>query len=207
MEKQQTLEMKITPMPFGVMVVKFELPDVLIDNINKAYDSHKENMPAHNDELAGKIEEEKLVNDILTEEMKGIFLGCFKKYLEIAQKPFWRCAPENAWINEMKSGEYNPMHYHTSRTTDLGLSSVLMLKRPDWYGVEVSKQEKPANGWLEFVGGDQSPLAMSQLRVDAQVGAFYVFPYSLMHGVYPFNSTDESRRTMSYNCDLIKIGR
>ena len=45
---------------------------------------------------------------------------------------------------------------------------------------------------------------MSELRVDAQVGEFYVFPYTLLHGVYPFNSTDEKRRTLSYNCDLIK---
>jgi len=38
-------------------------------------------------------------------------------------------------------------------------------------------------------------------------GAFYVFPYPLLHGVYPFNSTDEVRRTMSYNCDLIRNTR
>ena len=24
----------------------------------------------------------------------------------------------------------------------------------------------------------------------------------MLHGVYPFNGTDEIRRTMSYNCDL-----
>ena len=24
-----------------------------------------------------------------------------------------------------------------------------------------------------------------------------------MHGVYPFNGTDEVRRTLSYNCDLL----
>ena len=107
----------------------------------------------------------------------------------------------------MKSGEYNPMHFHTADMTDVGLSSVLMLKRPDWYGVEASKEQVPANGWLEFSGGDQAPLSQSQIRVDAQVGEFYVFPYSLLHGVYPFNSTDEVRRTMSYNCDLIRNTR
>ena len=190
----------------GTMICKFTIPKQMINGINKAYDNAKD-LPAHNHRLAGKIADEFKVTDILTEEMKDTFLNCFRKYLETIQKPFWHCFAENAWINEMKSGEYNPMHFHTSDMTDVGLSSVLMLKRPDWYGVEASLVEKPANGWLEFTGGDQSPLAIPQMRVDAQVGEFYVFPYSLMHGVYPFNSTDEVRRTMSYNCNLFKPGQ
>jgi hypothetical protein len=161
-------------------------------------------MPAYNTQLAGKIADEKKVNTILTEEMKQTFQTCFEKYMQIRNEVKWDCVPGPCWINEMKAGEYNPTHYHTSIGSDMGLSSVLMLKRPDWYGVEASREEKPANGWLEFSGGDQSPLSISQTRVDAQVGEFYVFPYTLLHTVYPFNSTDEVRRTMSYNCDLIR---
>ncbi len=84
----------------------------------------------------------------------------------------------------MKSGEYNSTHYHTSIGSDMGLSSVLMLKRPDWYGVEASREEKPANGWLEFSGGDQSPLSISQTRVDAQVGEFYMYFHILYYILY-----------------------
>jgi hypothetical protein len=40
--------------------------------------------------------------------------------------------------------------------------------------------------------------------VDAQVGDFYVFPYTVTHGVYPFNNTNQKRRTLSYNCDLLR---
>jgi hypothetical protein len=161
-------------------------------------------MPSYNTQLAGKIADEKRVNTILNEEMKKTFQTCFDKYVEMRGQTKWDCVPGPCWINEMKSGEYNPTHFHTSIGSDMGLSSVLMLKRPDWYGVEASREEKPANGWLEFSGGDQSPLSISQTRVDAQVGEFYVFPYTLLHTVYPFNSTDEVRRTMSYNCDLIR---
>jgi hypothetical protein len=195
------------PFVLGSLVVKFHLPMDLVDDINDAYDKNVKELPDWNDELVGKIKEEKLVKDLLTDKMKGVFLDCFEKYLETVQKPFWDCVPDNVWINEMKSGEYNPIHYHSSNTTDLGLSSVLMLKRPDWYGIESSREDSPANGWLEFTGGDQSPLSISQIRVDAQVGEFYVFPYTLLHGVYPFNSTDEVRRTMSYNCNLFKKGK
>ena len=193
----------------GTSIVKFNLPMELIDDINKAYDENSKNLKPYNDQLAGKIREEKLINKILTPDMQNTFLGYFKQYVNIklTQPLKWNCILDQAWINEMKSGEYNPIHYHTSKNSDVGLSSVLMLKRPDWYGIEASKEEVPANGWLEFTGGDQAPLSASQIRMDAQVGDFYVFPYTLLHGVYPFNSTDQVRRTLSYNCDLIQKGK
>jgi|TARA_B100001093_G_scaffold318708_1_gene304059 hypothetical protein len=201
---EEIKDVKISHMVLGTTIAKFDLPMRLVDDLNKAYDESKEIMPYHNSQLAGKIKEEKLVNAILTDEMKGTFLGCFKKYLELAQKPFWVCLPENAWINDMYAGEYNPLHFHSSKMTDLGLSSVFVLKRPSTYGIEASKENDPTNGWLQFTGGDQSPISVSQLAVDAKPGEFYVFPYTLLHGVYPFNGTEEARRTMSYNCNLFK---
>ena len=191
----------------GTIVVKFNLPMEFVDEINEAYDKNSKICEPHNDYLAGKIREENLVDEILTDELKDDFLEYFELYVKLTQTQKRNCVLTHAWINEMKSGEYNPIHYHLSADSALGLSSVLMLKRPDWYGVEASREEAPANGWLEFTGGDQSPLSRSQVRVDAQVGEFFVFPYTLLHSVYPFNSTDEVRRTMSYNCDLIKKGK
>ena len=192
----------------GTSVVKFNLPMEFIDSINKAYDENSKELEPHNDQLAGKIAEENAVDEILTDEMKDKFSWCFQQYLKIlAYQVAYLPVLSKAWINEMKSGEYNPIHFHTSPKTVVGLSSVLMLKRPNWYGVEASKEEVPANGWLEFSGGDQAPLSQSQIRVDAQVGEFYVFPYTLLHSVYPFNSTDEVRRTLAYNCDLIQVGK
>ena len=202
--KEKSMGVTMVPVMLGSMVLKFTLPMQIIDKINKSYDKRLSELPAHNTELAGKIADEKRVNTILNEEMQKTFQTCFDKYVEMRGQTKWDCVPGPCWINEMKSGEYNPTHFHTSIGSDMGLSSVLMLKRPDWYGVEASREEKPANGWLEFSGGDQSPLSISQTRVDAQVGEFYVFPYTLLHTVYPFNSTDEVRRTMSYNCDLIR---
>ena len=125
-------------------------------------------------------------------------------YLKSIQKPWWGISLSTAWINEMRAGEYNPFHYHTSKITDLGLSSVLVLKTPDTYGEEFSNPDDPSNGYLEFTGGNQDPLGVSQFRTNAQVGEFYVFPYTMLHGVYPFNGTEQTRRTLSYNCDLIK---
>jgi len=201
--KEKSMGVTMVPVMLGSMIIKFTLPLPVIDEINKAYDKAK-NLQPWNTELAGKIEDEKLVTDILSDEAKGLFVGCFQQYLKSIQKPWWGVSLSTAWINEMKANEYNPFHYHTSKKSDLGLSSVLMLKRPSTYGKEFSNPDDPSNGFLELTGGNQDPLGISNYRVDAQVGDFYVFPYTMLHGVYPFNGTDEVRRTMSYNCDLVK---
>ena len=104
----------------------------------------------------------------------------------------------------MKAGEYNPVHFHRTATSDFGLSSVLMLKRPSTYGEEYSAEKEPRNGYLNMISGTQDPLASSMYQVDAQVGDFFIFPYTLMHSVNPFNGTDEIRRTLSYNCNIYK---
>ena len=187
----------------GSFVIKYNLPMKMIDEINKAYDEAKD-LEKWNDRLAGKIAEENLVNDLMTDKMKEIFLGCFQAYMKHIQKPYWVPTLNTVWINEMRANEYNPFHYHTSEETDLGLSSVLVLKKPTTYGKEVTKPEDPCNGMLEFVGGQQDTLSISQLRVNAQPGEFFVFPYTMLHGVYPFNGTEETRRTLSYNCDLLR---
>jgi len=187
----------------GTIICRFKVPLEIIDEINKDYDNAKD-LPAHNKNLAGKIAEEFKVTSILSENTRSLFTTCFQTYLKTIQKPFWHVSLENAWINDMKANEYNPFHFHQSPMTDLGLSSVLMLKKPSTYGKEYSREESPSNGMLEFTGGQQDPLSIPQNRVDAKVGELYVFPYTLLHGVYPFNGTDEVRRTMSYNCNLYK---
>ena len=204
-QPEATLPVTLVPIMLGNMILKFTLPMEIIDNINNAYDKAVDELPLHNKSLAGKIVEEKLVDSIMTDYMKGAFLSCFTQYTKQIQKPWWGVSLNSAWINEMKSNEYNPFHYHTSKIADLGLSSVLMLKRPSTYGKETTNPEDPSNGYLEFVGGNQDPLGISNYRVDAQVGDFFVFPYTMLHGVYPFNGTEEARRTLSYNCDLLKL--
>ena len=187
----------------GTIICRFKVPLEVIDEINKDYDNAKD-LPAHNQNLAGKIADEFKVTDILSENTRALFTTCFRQYLQTIKKPFWHVSLENAWINDMKANEYNPFHFHTSPMTDLGLSSVLVLKRPETYGKEYSREDTPSNGNLEFNGGQQDPLSICQLRVDAKVGQLYIFPYTLLHGVYPFNGTDEIRRTLSYNCNLYK---
>ena len=195
----------MTPFVLGSYIVKYKVPMTMINEINSQYDEATD-LPNWSKNLAGKIKDEFKVDDILSEASKNTFTACFQKYLEVIQKQWWHVVLSNAWINDMKAGEYNPFHFHSSTISDVGLSSVLCLKIPDTYGVEYTKEDEPSNGWLEFNGGQQDPLSISQLRQNVQPGDLYVFPYTMLHGVYPFNGTDEVRRTLSFNCNLIKPG-
>ena len=114
------MEIKMSQFNLGTIILKFDLPAALIDDINEAYDKHNEQMPAYNTQLAGKIADEKKVNTILTEEMKQTFQTCFDKYVEMRGQTKWDCVPGPCWINELKAGEYNPNHYHTSISRDRG---------------------------------------------------------------------------------------
>ena len=189
----------------GSMIIKMPMPMGMIVDINKIYDENILEMKPLNDGLAGKIKDEHKISDHLTDDLKGIFKQAFKFYMTQIQKAdVYYVEPDRAWVNEMKAHEYNPFHYHTGMKSEVGLSSVLVLKKPDTYGEEITRKDSPHNGHLEFLGNDSSPIAVNQFRVDAKVGDFFIFPYTTLHGVYPFWGTDQARRTLSYNCDLIR---
>ena len=189
----------------GSMIIKMPMPMGMIVDINKIYDENILEMKPLNDGLAGKIKDEHKISDHLTDELKGIFKQAFEFYMTSIQKADqYEVEPDRAWVNEMKAHEYNPFHYHTGMKSEVGLSSVLVLKSPDTYGEEITRKDNPHNGHLEFLGNDSSPIAVNQFRLDAQVGDFFMFPYTTLHGVYPFWGTDQARRTLSYNCDLIR---
>ena len=62
--------MNVTPMVLGSVICKFMLPMQIIDEINTSYDEGKDQLRPLNKQLAGKIKEENLVNDILSESIK-----------------------------------------------------------------------------------------------------------------------------------------
>ena len=190
----------------GTLIAGFDVPMQMIDDINAIYDKHIDELPKHNHKLAGKIVDEHKIDHLIPDHHKYHFQSMFRTYLIEVEKLQYDIKLNSAWVNEMRAGEYNPFHFHLGKT-DLGLSSVLPLKIPKTYGKEVSIPEIPSNGNLELIGGSQDLLGRNQLKTSVQVGQFYIFPYSLMHGVYPFYETDEKRRTLSYNCDLITRGR
>ena len=198
-------DVKVQVHTLGEIILKLEMPKTFIDEINNVFDEKEKTTVDWSTQLAGKIKKEKLVNHLLDDNIKGTFQMCFKEYMKragLVLQQTHQPVLDNAWINDMFAGEYNPAHFHTSKNSLVGLSSVLFLKTPDTYGEEIINPKTPSNGHLEFIGGQQHSRAISQRRLSPKVGDFFVFPYTLVHAVYPFSGTDQVRRTLSYNCDI-----
>ena len=100
----------------------------------------------------------------------------------------------------MKENEYNPIHVHQG-TLYTGLSSVMILKLPESYGVEYSASDKPMNGRLQIIGNSSGHFCNTDYTPDVKERDFYIFPYDMRHSVNPFNGPG-LRRTLSCNCDV-----
>ena len=200
-------DVKVQVHTLGEIILKLEMPKTFIDEINNVFDKKEKTTVDWTTQLAGKIKKEKLVNNLLSDGLKGTFQMCFQEYMKLSGQLVLQQTHQpvldNAWINDMFAGEYNPAHFHSSKNSLVGLSSVLFLKTPDTYGEEIINPKDPSNGHLEFIGGQQHSLAISQIRLSPKVGDFFIFPYTLVHTVYPFSGTDQVRRTLSYNCDIL----
>ena len=183
----------------GQKVLRFDVPDGLVMEVNALYRDKFSSLDSFNGNLAGKIKKEHRVDKILPESIKRYFEARFNDYL-MEVKVMRYVSPASAWINEMVEHEYNPFHHHTGKT-EIGLTSVLCLKKPDDYGIEIAREDDPANGRLELAGNGGGMFGYNQHKVDLEVGDLYVFPYDIKHGVYPFTGKGV-RRTLSYNCDM-----
>ena len=183
----------------GQRILHFEVPEGLVEEINTLYRDKFFKLESYNSNLAGKIKKEHKVDGALPEGVKRYFGDRFNDYL-MEVKVMRYISPASAWINEMVENEYNPFHHHVGKT-EIGLTSVLCLKKPDGYGVEIARGDDPANGRLELAGNGGGMFGYNQRKVDLEVGDLYVFPYDVKHGVYPFTGKG-ARRTLSYNCDM-----
>ena len=96
--------------------------------------------------------------------------------------------------------EYNPVHVHQG-TLFTGLSSVMILKLPESYGVEYSSPDAPQNGRLQILGSASGMFANIDYQPNVKERDFYIFPYDMRHCVYPFNGSGY-RRTLAANMDV-----
>ena len=205
--------MKFQHINLGQVVLKYQVPYDIFTAINLIYEKEFNNLPSANKTLIGKIQKESslyyngMVSDLmqkhnfLTHDILQWFENIYKHYLEFNYVKESKLQLQSIWINEMKEHEYNPMHVHRGDIFT-GLSSVMILDLPDTYGVEYSAEDKPQNGALAIVGSSSGQFAKTDYTPAIALGDFYVFPYDMRHCVYPFNGTNQTRRTLAANCDV-----
>ena len=64
------------------------------------------------------------------------------------------------------------------------------------------KDKEFQGGNLQLIHGSRMFLSPSTLSLKPKVGDFYFFPNYMMHTVFPFNGTDEERRSISFNARI-----
>ena len=196
----------------GQSILKYQVPLDVFYSINQIYEQNFHNLHPANKQLVGKIEKEHSLfyqgkdeskvkrHNILPTSITDYFLKIFKHYLNWNKIKEYDLHMNSIWINEMKEHEYNPVHVHQGQLFT-GLSSVMILKLPDSFGVEYSAAALPQNGRLQILGATNGQFAHIDYQPNIKERDFYIFPYDMRHCVYPFNGPGW-RRTLAANMDV-----
>jgi len=197
----------------GQSILKYQVPLEIFQSINSLYEENKNDLNPANKQLVGKIESEHSLyyggqdeskmkrHNRLPLVVKNYFMESFHHYLQWNKIREYELHLNSIWVNEMKANEYNPVHIHRGMLFT-GLSSVMILSLPSTYGKEYSNEEVPQNGKLQILGSASGQFAKIDYQPNLNVRDFFIFPYDMRHCVYPFNSTNETRRTLAANCDV-----
>jgi hypothetical protein len=205
-----TLNFKVTPL--GQTVLSYEVPLDVYDIINHVYETKYPTLPHANKQLVGKIEKEHSLffggedtdkmkrHNLLPQNVLQWFEKVMKHYLDFNKIKGYNLHLNSIWVNQMFEHEYNPVHVHQG-TLFTGLSSVMILKLPESYGVEYSSAHQPQNGRLQILGSASGQFAAIDYQPELKERDFYIFPYDMRHTVYPFNGPG-TRRSLSANMDV-----
>ena len=196
----------------GQSVLRYQVPLDVYNIINQIYETKYPELKPANKQLVGKIEKEHSLffsgedgpkmtkHNHLPSNVLGWFEQKFRHYLDWNKVKEYKMHLNSIWVNTMFEHEYNPVHVHQG-TLFTGLSSVMILKLPESYGVEYSSPEQPQNGRLQILGSASGMFANIDYQPDIKERDFYIFPYDMRHCVYPFNGPGY-RRTLAANMDV-----
>ena len=197
----------------GQSVLKYQVPLEVFVGLNELYETNKKHLPNANKQLAGKIPDEVSLfyagptnkkmhaHSYVSEDILKWFYSIFDHYLKWNRTREYRMDINSIWVNEMKAGDYNPVHIHQGKLYT-GLSSVMILKLPKDMGPEITRPDQPMNGQLQILGSAAGQFVTADYSPKMKIGDFYVFPYDMRHVVYPFTNKKAKRRTLVCNVDV-----
>ena len=207
------LDMHFESIVLGQSVIKYQVPLEVFVGLNELYETQKKHLPNATKQLAGKIPDEVSLfyagptnkrmhsHSYVSEDILKWFYSVFNHYLKWNRTQGYKMEINSIWVNEMKAGDYNPVHTHQCKGFT-GLSSVMILKLPKDMGPEIARPDQPMNGQLQILGSASGQFVTSDYSPQMKIGDFYIFPYDMRHVVYPFTNKKEKRRTLVCNCDV-----
>tara|TARA_B100001175_G_C19423732_1_gene597454 strand:- start:256 stop:900 length:645 start_codon:yes stop_codon:yes gene_type:complete len=192
---------------FGPSVLKANIPEEIINNLNNYIDKTIENEKKSREldigeRLVGDVTQEfEIEQKIMQDTGWGQFLSnCVSKWIEIETKSkIKKFQILKSWVVRQFQNEYNPTHWHSGHISGAGF-----LKVPSDLGKNKQNKEKInyKGGNLQLMHGSRMFLSHSTMNIVPKVGDFYFFPNYLMHHVYPFKDTKEERRSISFNAKI-----
>ena len=197
----------------GQSVLKYQVPLEIFVGLNELYETKKKHLPNASKQLAGKIPDEVSLfysgptnkkmhaHSYVSEDVLKWFYSIFDHYLKWNKTQEYRMDINSIWVNEMKAGDYNPVHIHQGKIYT-GLSSVMIMKLPKDMGPELTRPDVPTNGQLQIMGAASGQFVTADYSPKMKIGDFYVFPYDVRHVVYPMTNKKAKRRTLVCNCDV-----
>ena len=205
--------MNFNHVTLGQSVLNYQVPLEIFVGLNELYETKKKHLPNANKQLAGKIPDEFSLfyagptnkrmhtHSYVSEDIMKWFYSIFDHYLKWNRIRESKMDINSIWVNEMKAGDYNPVHIHQGKIFT-GLSSVMILKLPKDFGPELARPDQPMNGRLQILGSVAGQFVKADYSPRMKIGDFYVFPYDMRHVVYPFTNKKAKRRTLVCNCDV-----
>lgn len=218
--------------PFGPSVMTGTIPKNIYvqfkDMVEKVVKEKKE---SHTERLAGRIEEEWTIGEehLWQTQVEEFLISVAQQYgEEVIERYYFNqfrldsitdyheeskktskvgCNIVGGWVNEMKSSEYNPIHYHPF----CNVTSVFFFNNIDEEFIKemIAPNNKvisgapiengtSGDGTLELIYKSMGYFEQGTLRIRPKEGMFLLFPSSLLHTVYPFIS-DKKRLSASFN--------
>lgn len=190
---------------FGQIAFKFQVSKGLVDRINAKCETLDDKTNAQN-YLVGKVKNEYRFTDYISEvdtdlEINNSIFHVVDYSPQDFSYEIVEVGVHSAWINDQYEHEYQGVHRHSGKE-DLGFSSILYLKVPD-FGKEITNTGNPLNGRTELIGNCGGILSNQTYLITPKVGDFYIFPYDMLHSVYPFTGNG-MRRSLVINVDITR---
>jgi len=189
--------------PFGPKIGEFQIDHEIIAKVNNFLDSsdNAKFMQSHANYLGGEIESERLIAyDKLNEHTNivSVLGNCVAEYVNATLgKNISQLTFSAIWVNDMKSGEYNPIHWHDAHISGVFYTKSIL----DAEDKSIKKLNR--DGAITFVHGSRQFLSESTLLKSPDVGRLFLFPSYLMHQVNPFRN-EGIRRSIAFNCLIDK---
>ena len=205
--------------PWANVIVKFKMPDLVFQELEKMYDYTMNNFKSFGKQLVGQVEEEPEVTPQIQEKFPSwvqFCLQCVNNFVITQSSVNFQAEPSKMpdeqfrrdllskintmWFVRQRPGEYNPMHIHTN----CRVSAIAYLKTPKQQ-VRDRKNHYPSDGKVTFSNntGSDFNFANYQCSFEPKPGDMYLFGALQHHMVWPYTSADpnDERISISFNAD------